>query len=727
MKPIVGGGAKKILYTLNTVKRIGLNHSAKALTANNTCKACALGMGGQQGGMTNELGEFPSVCNKSVQAQSTDIQSPIPLEIFEHSLDDFKALSAYEIEHLGRLNTPVIKRKGQNYFSPVSWAEALSRAAQKLNDTPAQQSFFYSSGRSSNEAGFILQLLARCLGSNNINNCSYYCHQATGVGLNETVGTGTATIELADLKRCDTVFLIGANPSSNHPRLIHQLKGVRERGGQVVVINPAKEPGLVKFAVPKSVKSLIAGGTEIASHYVQPKIGSDWFLMMGMAKVILAKGAQDSDFIQASTEGFECFKQNVESLSFETICQETDLSQAEIEDLANLYIQAEHAVFAWGMGVTHHQHGVENIELIASLALLRGMVGKAGAGLLPLRGHSNVQGIGSVGVKPNIASSVREALSDLVKQPLPEQEGLDTLACLQAADAGNMHLALLMGGNLLEASPHLSWSMQAMDKIDCKIALTSTLNKGHIFGHDNSELIILPVAVRDEERQATTQESMFNYLRLSDGGIERLDNVRSEGDILNDLAQRVLESEQASVFERLNHYQNTRQSIAKAYPQLEILSQIDQSKREASITGRVLHQPQFSRASGKAQFTDKQLCAQSYKQSNAVHPFLLATIRSEGQFNSIIYEELDSYRYNAPRDALLMNPVDAERLGFQEHDRVEVSSTSGTMQAQVRFFDIPEGNLMAYYPEANILTGLDIDPRSKTPNFKSMAVDVRAV
>ena len=217
------------------------------------------------GGMTNEIAEFPSFCNKSVQAQSTDIQPAIPEEIFSHTIAELDELSAHELEHLGRLAHPVFKADDSDKFQIVSWDFAMSRIAKRFKETDPDRSFFYSSGRSSNEAGFLFQLLARAYGTNNVTNCSYYCHQATSVAMDATIGTGTATVELADLKKSDLVFVIGANPSSNHPRFIHLLKSVRDRGGQVVIINPAKEPGLVKFAVPKSPKSMLKGGDEIAS------------------------------------------------------------------------------------------------------------------------------------------------------------------------------------------------------------------------------------------------------------------------------------------------------------------------------------------------------------------------------------------------------------------------------------------------------------------------------
>ena len=374
-KEIIGGGAKKVLYTLNTVRRIGLLSSAKALTSNNACKACGLGMGGQLGGMTNESGEFPSVCNKSVQAQSTDIQPAIPEEVFKHSIAEFKQLSGREMETLGRLNTPLFKAQDSQHFRPVPWQWALEHAAKRFSTTEPERSFFYTSGRSSNEAGFVLHLLARVYGTNNVNNCSYYCHQATNVGLHNTIGTGTATIELEDLNHCDLIFVIGANPASNHPRFIHKLQGCRERGGDVIVINPAREPGLVRFAVPKSARSLISGGTAIASDYLQPNIGSDLAVFTAIGKALLEADQIDHRFIEQFASGFPQYKRQLEESGWDELCECSGLSRQDIEHVAGRYARANKAVFAWGMGITHHLHGVENVEAIANLSLLRGMIG----------------------------------------------------------------------------------------------------------------------------------------------------------------------------------------------------------------------------------------------------------------------------------------------------------------------------------------------------------------
>lgn len=722
---IVGGGPKKILYTLSTLRKIGVRKSARALNSRNTCKACGLGMGGQQGGMTNELGEFPSVCNKSVQAQSTDIQPPIPKDIFTHELSEFQKLSGQELESLGRLDTPLFKAANAKQFKVIQWAEALDLAVEAFSKTEPDRTFFYASGRASNEAGFVLQLLARLYGTNNVNNCSYYCHQATGVGLSATLGTGTATIGLADLKHSDFIFVIGANPASNHPRFVHQLKACRDRGGEVVVINPAKEPGLVRFAVPKSPKSLISGGTWIASDYLQPNIGSDLYVMTGLAKAILELGAEDNEFIVENCQGFSGYEHAVRQIDWDEISLKTGLSKTDIVRVAKRYANAKRVVFAWGMGITHHRCGVENVEAIASLALLRGMVGKPGAGMLPLRGHSNVQGIGTVGVKPELAMPVLENLRRTLGIALPTTPGLDTLACLHAAAEGRMDAALLMGGNLYEASPDSNWTSAALDRIEFKLCLTTTLNRGHVFGHDHSAVLVLPVTARDEEWQSTTQESMFNFVRLSDGGIRRLAQARPESHILCALGKRLVPAERFD-FNQLEDHQAVRRIIAENVPGMSALADLGESRAEFHIEGRLLHSPNFALPQGKAKFCAPVFLGNALTCSD--YPFRLMSVRSEGQFNSIIYEAKDSYRGTNDRWSVLLSPADMQRVGLKAGDLVTLRSAHGCMQAlRAVSFDLPVGNVMVYYPEANVLIGREADPRSHTPAFKSVAVAIELV
>ncbi|MET0439369.1 MAG: FdhF/YdeP family oxidoreductase [Devosia sp.] len=716
---VVGGGPKKVLYTLATIGQMGVGKAAKALTAKNTCKACAYGMGGQHGGMTNELDEFPSVCNKSVQAQSTDIQPPIPEPIFEHTIAELSELSGREMERLGRLGTPLFRRAGSDRFEPLDWDSALDHAAHRLAETDPKRTFFYSSGRSSNEAGFLFQLLARAYGTNNVNNCSYYCHQATSEGLATTIGKGTATVELEDLTGADLIFVIGANPSSNHPRFIHMLKNCRERGGQVIVINPAKEPGLVKFSVPKSPLSMLKGGSDIASDYLQPRIGSDIAVFKGLAKAVLEQGTEDRAFIAAYGADFDAFRNDIDTLGWDVITETCGLSREEISRVAEAYGRSQHAVFAWGMGMTHHVHGTTNVEAIANLALIRGMIGKRFAGLLPLRGHSNVQGIGTIGVKPVLARDVLSRMEEVFGVSFPEEKGLDTMACLKRAEAGEVDAAVIMGGNLWSATPDTAFSSRAMGAIGFKLFLTTTLNQGHVHGLGDGEVLILPVTARDEEWEPTTQESMFNFVRLSDGGIDRISTVRPESWILGQIGKRVLPDSPID-FDAFSGHAKLRDAIAAIVPGMEELADIDVAKREFHIRNRVLHVPEFGTLDGKAHFVVTPIPKLEKGK------LMLASVRSEGQFNSIIYEETDSYRGKAGRYSVFLSMADMAERGLTEGQRVCVHSSVGEMEGVATSFDLPPGSVLAYYPEANVLIGTEVDPRSKTPAFKSVPVSVVA-
>lgn len=718
-KQIVGGGHKKVLYTLNTLRQIGVVKSAKALTSNNTCKSCALGMGGQAGGMVNEIGEYPAVCNKSVQAQSTDIQPPIPNALFDkHTIAELQELTGREMETLGRLNGPLYKAQGATSFTKMDWENALQIVADKLKATDPARSFFYSSGRSSNEAGFLFQLMARMYGTNNVTNCSYFCHQATGMGLGSTIGTGTSTVELADLTGSDLIFVIGANPASNHPRFIHKLLECRKRGGHVVIINPAKEPGLVRFASPKSARAMMTGGRDVASHYLQPKIGEDLALFKGLAKALIEAGSLNDAFIASHTNGFDTFLADINATTWDEITNRCGVHRAQIEEVAAIYGRAKSAVFAWGMGMTHHLHGVENVEMIAALALMRGMVGRPDAGLLPLRGHSNVQGVGTIGVKPVLPHEIMAKMEQAFGITLPDTKGLDTMASLSAAHDGKIDSAIIMGGNLYAATPDTKWAKEALERIGFKLFMTTTLNQGHVHGLGDGEVLILPVTARDEEWEPTTQESMFNYVRLSDGGIHRLDNVRPESVILSAIASRLL-GDDIIDFKQFGKHSQLRKAIANLVPGMEELADIDVAKQEFHIRNRILHTPDFNMPDGKARFVTHALPAQEKSD------FILSTMRSEGQFNSIIYEEKDTYRGTNTRWSILMNADDMKRLGIEAEAKANVTSPNGTMNGVTVYpFGLPQGSILAYYPEANILTDTKVDPRSKTPAFKSVPVHV---
>ncbi len=341
---------------------------------------CALGMGGQQGGMVNEAGYFPAVCKKSLQAMVADMQGAIGADFFStYSLAQLQRFTPRELEACGRLTQPLLLARGEDYYRPISWDAALEKIAVKLRGTNPNETFWYVSGRSSNEAGFLLQLFARLYGTNNVNNCSYYCHQASGVGLTSVLGSGAGTVQLDDVENADLVFLIGGNPASNHPRLMSSLNKVRRRGGQIIVANPAKETGLVNFRVPSDVRSLLFG-TEIASLYLQPHIGGDLALMCGLAKRIVEIGAQNEAFLALHCSGWPELKTALGELRWDEIVAKSGISRTEIDAAADRYAAAGRVVFAWTMGITHHTHGVENVQAIANLALVRGWSGSQARG-----------------------------------------------------------------------------------------------------------------------------------------------------------------------------------------------------------------------------------------------------------------------------------------------------------------------------------------------------------
>jgi molybdopterin-dependent oxidoreductase alpha subunit len=678
-------------------------------------------MGGQAGGMRDEKGHFPAVCNKSFLAQASDMQGALPEDFFNRfDIPTLSQWSPRKLELSGRLTQPVFCETQDLNYHPISWSEAFERVADKLKSTSAARSFFYASGRSSNEAGFLLQLFARMYGTNNVNNCSYYCHQASGVGLNQSLGTGTATVELDDLDHADLVFLIGANPASNHPRFMRILMDVRRRGGQVIVVNPARERGLENFSVPSDMRSLLFG-SEIASLYLQPHIGGDIALFKAIAKALLSikgPGSLDLEFINNHTRNFAEIEEDIKAESWETLESASGISREEVEQTARIYSRSKNTVFAWAMGITHHAFGVNNVQAIVNLALMRGMVGKKHAGLLPLRGHSNVQGIGSMGVTPALKQAVLRNLESKFPVTLPTEAGLDTLACMSAANNREIDFACHLGGNLYGSNPDSRFAETALAKIGFTLFLNTTLNQGHFRGRGRTSLI-LPVLARDEEPEPTTQESMFSYIRLSDGGLERYPGPRSEVKIIAEIARRVLE-DSTLPWKSLSETGNIRELISTIIPGFELLKDIDQSRKEFHIPGRILHTPQFPLPDGKACF---KVCPIPAVRGNKENSFILMTIRSEGQFNTVVYDLDDRYRGVSSRNVVLMNEEDIKKIGLNEGDSVTVKNDTGVMTGQkLLAYPIKPGNIMMYYPESNILVPRQFDPQSKTPSFKSIEV-----
>jgi molybdopterin-dependent oxidoreductase alpha subunit len=786
-----GGGWPALLYTLRKGREAGgIWKLWKAMRSKNACKTCALGMGGQRGGMVNEAGHFPEVCKKSLQAMVADMQGAIGSEFWaQYGPNELRGFTPRELENCGRLTQPVLYTPELRRYQPISWEAAFERIASKLAEVQPDETFWYFSGRSSNEAGFLLHLFARLYGTNNVNNCSYYCHQASGVGLTTVTGSGTATVTLDDVEQADLVFVIGGNPASNHPRLMRTLMSTRRNGGEVIVINPIVETGLVNFSVPSDVRSMLFG-SKIASLYIQPHIGGDLALLTGVSKRIVEMGAHDSAFLNAATNGWPELLARLKDVPWDEIIEKSGVSYGEIDEIAQRYARARNVVFSWTMGITHHAHGVQNVQAIGNLALLRGMVGKVGAGLMPIRGHSNVQGIGSVGVTPKLKDVVFERLESHFGVKLPTAEGRDTMACMDGANEGKLKVGFCLGGNLYGSNPDAAYARRALENLDMVVYMNTTLNTGHAFGLSR-ETIILPVLARDEEPQATTQESMFNYIRLSDGGPARHAGPKSEVEVIATIAAEVADrvgasrpSAQTSRAQRKQpvlagapstsdareaaadpaatpseHYNSgngktssngngvphsplttrhslsaidwqsmqdtgrVREAIGKVVPGFEKIVDIEKTKEEFQVGGRTFHEARFATSTGRANL---HVHALPDIQGAGERELRLMTIRSEGQFNTVVYEDYDLYRGVERRDVILIHPEDVERLGLDPSMTVAVHGPAGTLR-NVRihpFEEIRPGNAAMYYPEANVLVSRQLDPSSKTPAFKCVIVRV---
>jgi molybdopterin-dependent oxidoreductase alpha subunit len=722
MKVSASGGFPAIIYTFRKAFEAGgLFRFFTRMASKNACKTCALGMGGQKGGMTNEAGHFPEFCKKSVQAQAGDMQGAIQENCFATtSIRQLTAMTPQQLEKLGRLTFPVVARPGATHYERLSWEEAYAQMAKAYLDTNGDRVFFYASGRSSNEAAFLMQLVARAYGTPHINNCSFYCHQASGVALNMVYGSGTASLTLEDLEHADLAIVSGANPGSNHPRLITQLVSLRQRGGKVIVINPLKELGLVCFKIPSRPLSLFLG-SKVSDLYLQPRMGGDIALYKAFIKGLMERDSVDHEYIQAYTQGWDEVAADIEATPWEVLIHDSGIPREPIDEAVDLLQHAQKGIFMWAMGLTHHAHGVDNILSLSNVALAKGWLGRPGTGLLPIRGHSNVQGIGTMGVAPELKETFARRLEAEFQMTLPKGRGMDTHACMAAAFEKQVDVAFLLGGNLYGSNPDAAWSEQAFQNIPLVINVSTKLNTGHAHGLGQTS-IILPALARDEEAQSTTQESMFNFVRLSDGGTPAVPGeMKSEVEIIAELATRIL-PETGFDWASLKSHQALREAISAVVPGLEPLKDIGLNRQEFQIQGRTFHQPRFATPDGKGHFHVAPLPPLPADPDC----FLLMTIRSEGQFNSVVYEDEDLYRGNTRRDVVMMNEADAQRLDFAEGDPVLVETEVGQMRVLISITDISPGSLAMYYPEANALVPRKLDPRSKTPAFKSVEARLRA-
>jgi molybdopterin-dependent oxidoreductase alpha subunit len=732
--PTVGGGLPVLQYWADqTLSAVGPK-IWQTLFHKSACLSCAWGTGGQKGGFVNEDGEVLQRCAKSVEAIASELQPGIPTHFFDHAtLDELQQLTSEQANNLGRLSFPVIRRAGRDRYERISWAEVYALTTQAFQKPPARVAS-YSSGRSSNEAAFLLQLMLRALGSNNLADCSDLCHAASTVGLKQMFGSGTSMVSLEGLKQADCVVLIGSNAPANHPRLLNELIQLRDRGGQVIVINPCVEVGLVKFASPAyPIKSMLSGGSEISSLYLQPIPGSDVALFVGIQKALLESGLAKIDFLKQHTENWQAILEHAQSTAWETIVQTCGVSHAEIVVAAEIIAQANGVVFAWAMGVTQQANGVDNIFSIANTALLSGNVGKPGAGTMPIRGHSNVQGFGSMGVTVKLRQEIQTALETLLDRPLSRVPGYDTRALIDAADAGQVDTLLCLGGNLYAANPDLHQAKRSLGAIETIVYMATKPNIGHFHGLAKTNTLIIPVLTRFENPHSTTVESGNNFVRLNDPGKTHLKgaDLISEVEFLTEIAHRI-HGDRPINWRQLQDTAYVRQLIAQTIPGYGAIAAIDTTQSEFTIAGRIFTEPKFATPSGKAQMFVTPLPHLELPNPgdfgvDGVQGIVLAlgTGRSYAQHNTVVYQPGDKYRGMPHRNCILMNAIDAATAGFVEHQRVTVQGDAGKLEhVEIIYGPIRSGAAMMFYPEVNVIFHARVDARCGTPAFKRIPVFV---
>jgi molybdopterin-dependent oxidoreductase alpha subunit len=732
----IGGGLPVVEYWAQHTLAPEGPQVWQTLLHKSACLSCAWGTGGQKGGFTNEAGEKLQRCAKSVESIVAELQPPVKPHFFEqHSLEELQHLSSMEADKLGRLSFPVILRAGSSHYERLSWDEVYELVEAAFRQPPERVAS-YSSGRSSNEAAYLLQLMMRVLGSNNLADCSDLCHRPSTEGLSAMFGSGTSTVSLESLKQADCVVLIGSNAPANHPRLMNELIKLRDHNGTIIVINPVKEVGLVKFGSPSfPLKSLIPG-SDIANLFLQPIPGSDLALMVGIQKSLVERDLVDYDFLKAYTDGWEAVVEQARSLSWEKIIETCGITKVEIETAATLIGQAKRTVFAWAMGVTHQANGVDNIFSIANTALLTGNIGKLGAGVMPIRGHSNVQGFGSMGVKNELKPALQKALEKLLGISLNSTPGYHARSLIEAADEGKVDTLLCLGGNLYAASPDLTQAKRALSQIDTVVYLATKPNLGHFHGLARKNTLILPVLNRFENPHKTTVESGNNFVRLNDEGKTHLKeaDLVAEVAFIATLANRLLGDSPVD-WGQLQDTHYIRQLIAKTIGGYEKIGQIDQTKTEFTISGRVLTTPQFATSSGKAQMQTTPLpqltlpTPQSFVTTGVKAGIVLALItgRSYAQHNTVVYRIADKYRGMPHRHCILMHPDDVKAGGFCDRQSVTVQGQAGKLEnIEIICGAIRPGAALMFYPEANVLMKGTADPKSHTPAYKRVPVFVFA-
>lgn len=729
---ISSGGFGAILSTLKHAKdKTGLIRSTKALMKMNSvggfdCPGCAWPE-------PKDRSRFEFCENGAKTLMNATTTKKIDEDFFrKHSVEDLKNSSEYELTNSGRLVTPAIKHKNARYFEPISYDDAFAIAKKHFSKLKEKsRAVFYTSGRASNEAAFLYQLFARAFGTNNLCDCSNLCHESSGTALKKTIGVGKGTVQIEDFLQSDLILLIGHNPSSNHPRMLTTLQDARKNGARIVVINPLMEPGLKHFRHPQKIGDLAGRAKEIASDYFQIRIGGDHALFHAITHALLwndkFKTAMDHDFIAKHTSGLDLLRESLSKYSFDDLASRAGLTPSEILRLTTLIASAKRAIYAWGMGITQTTLGVNTIEGIVNVALLRGHLGTPGAGLCPVRGHSNVQGNRTVGISEKPHPSFLEAIKRNVGFSPPTEHGLDVVNAILAMHRGEIDVFMALGGNFLSASPDTAFTKNAINNVELNINVATSLNRTHLEGKTS---LIIPCLTRVEKdrraghEQFVTVENSMSIVHTSRGVFEPLHkDLLSEVAIVGSLAERVVGSAHVDWENLINNYDDIRTLISRCLPDF-----YDYNARckDGFILPNAAASRKFLTSSKRAKFSP-------VHEAPSPTSLLLTTIRSHDQFNTSIYGLHDRYRnITGERRVVFMNQNDMEERNIKEGQHVDITSTFNGVKRElsnftVRTYNIKAGCVAAYFPEANPLVPIDsVAFESNTPTSKLIPVTIVA-
>ncbi|UCH26376.1 MAG: FdhF/YdeP family oxidoreductase [Trueperaceae bacterium] len=689
------------------------------------------------------VAEFCENGAKAVAEEAT--MRRLTKDFFERwSVQELSRQSDYWLGKQGRLTEPLILEAGSDHYRPVAWEDAFALIARELNALKSpDEAVFYTSGRTSNEAAFLYQLFVRRYGTNNLPDCSNMCHESSGVALKETIGVGKGTVQLEDFERAEVILIVGQNPGTNHPRMLSALQQAKASGATIISINPLQEAGLTRFKNPqdflhpvRAVTTLLGEGSPLADLHLPVRINGDVALFKGLMKLLLELEAEvpgtvfDHAFIESYTEGFEALVEDLSKEDWPQIEQQSGLRREELQPVAERIARSERIICCWAMGLTQHENAVANIQQIVNLLLLKGSIGKPGAGVCPVRGHSNVQGDRTMGIWEKPSEAFLDRLGAAFDFDPPRHHGLDTVNAIRAMTEGRIEVFFAMGGNFLSATPDTEYTAAALQNCRLSVQVSTKLNRSHLV--TGAVALILPCLGRSERDQQLTGpqfvsvENSMGIVHQSQGHLlPASPQLRSEPSIVAALAEATLADDTIDWDALVADYDRIRELISKVVPGTE-----DYNRRVRRSEGFTLPNPVrqriFETPSGKARFTVHPVPQQRLEQGQ----YLMMTIRSHDQYNTTVYGLHDRYRgIYSERRVVMMHPEDIASAGLQEGAVVDLKSSYDRERSATCFvvvpYQIPRGCVATYFPEANVLVPIDsVAKGSNTPASKSVVVSV---